>query len=382
MRLVVLYWVACVVLVGSVLSKRPKWHELEGYTFKQYVADFGRGYIPGTSEWAMREEVFASKLNKIRLHNSQGHSWKKGVNMFTDMTNGEWKRYNRAFKSPHRPAPLSVHTAPATGVPTPLEVDYRTWTSPRVLTDVKHQGSCGSCWAHSVTESMESYYALLTGMLPVLSVQQITSCTPYGCAGCDGGDAVLGFMYLNSTYHGQTEEWAYPYMSFFFNERDPNATTPACQNVTAMFPNKTPYHWFADLNRVGCNGYGAVVPNSAAATLDALATIGPLSISVAAGNWQDYEAGVLQNNASNGESNEWYVDHDVQMVGYGHDAVLGLNYWIVRNSWSTLWGEQGYVRLDRPAVEPCSPDGTVCGTSGCLNDPHYPFVKENPPQPF
>lgn len=374
--------VAC-LLAGTAASKRPKWHQLEGYSFERYVADFGRVYS-STNEYMQRQTIFYNKLKQIQAHNGdRTKSWKRGVNMFTDMTPEEWKAYNKAYKSPNRTPPNYVHSGDqANGVPFPLEVDYRTWTSPRVLTDVKHQGSCGSCWAHSATESFESYYALSTGMLPVLSVQQITSCTPYGTAGCDGGDAVLAYNYINSTYYGQTEEWAYPYADFFFPERNPNATTSVCKNVTDMFPNKTPYNWFADLNRVGCNGYGAVTPNSATGTKSALATIGPLSISVAAGNWQDYEAGVLQNTAANGNDNEWAIDHDVQMVGYGHDSVLGLDYWIVRNSWSTLWGEQGYIRLDRPAVEPCSPDGSVCGTSGCLNDPHYPFVKENTPQPF
>lgn len=370
-----------VVLVAVTAAARPKWHQLEGYTFERYVSDFGRRYARGSEEWTLRETTFYKQLAKIQAHNADPKAtWRQGVNQFTDMTPEEWKKYNAAFKSPNRPAPQRVYAA--TEAPLPKTVDYRTWTSPRVLTDVKHQGSCGSCWAHSATQSMESYYSLLTGMLPVLSVQQLTSCVPYGCAGCDGGDATLAYYYIQQSYYGQTEEWAYSYKDFFFNERNPNATTSACLNVTDMFPNHTPYHWFADLNRVGCTGYVAITPNSAQATMHALATTGPLSISVAAGNWQNYEAGVMQNNASNGEANEWSIDHDVQMVGYGHDAELGMDYWIVRNSWSTLWGEYGYVRLARPAVEPCSPDGSVCGTSGCLNDPHFPLVKENPPQPF
>lgn len=370
------------LLVALTAAKRPKWHELEGYTFERYVKDFGRKYSKGSEEYMMRENIFYTKMKAITEHNRNPQAtWRRGVNMFTDMTAQEWKNYNRAFKSPNRPAPLAVHSG-VQGVPLPLTVDYRTWTSPRVLTDVKHQGSCGSCWAHSATETLESYYSLLTGMLPVLSVQQITSCTGGDTAGCGGGDAVGAYMYINSTWHGLTEEWAYSYKDFFFNYQNPNATTSACVNVTSLFPNHSPYNWFADLNRVGCDGYGIVTPNNATATMSALATLGPLSISVAAGNWQDYEAGVMQNTAANGEDNEWGIDHDVQMVGYGHDGELKMNYWIVRNSWSTLWGEDGYVRLYRPDVEPCSPHGSSCGTSGCLNDPHYPFVKENPPQPF
>ena len=219
-------------------------------------------------------------------------------------------------------------------------------------------------------------------MLPVLSTQQITSCDTMS-DGCNGGDATSAYDYVNST-RGLTEEWAYPFVDFFFNISDPNANTTACKNISKEYP-KTPYTWFAYLNRAGVAGYGAVTPNNATATMSALATLGPLSISVAAGNWQDYESGVMFNDNTNGGENEWGVDHDVQMVGYGTDKELGnIDYWIVRNSWSTLWGEDGFVRLARPPHEPCSPSqyGPVCGTSGCLNDPHYPFVTKNPPTHF
>jgi len=365
-----------------VAFARPKWHELEGYTFEQYASDFGRGYEKNSAEWKMREAIFYAKLKVMIAHNKDStNTWRRGVNQFTDLTESEWRMFNRAYKSPNRPKPTEILAA--TGIPKPVEIDYRTWTAPRVLTDVKHQGSCGSCWAHSATESIESYYALATGLLPVLSVQQITACVAV-CQGCNGGDAVDAYKYINSSFHGQTEEWAYPYSNFFYDYTNPNATTDACVNTTKKFPNKHPYNWFADLTRAGVTGYTSVTPNSAAATLEALATRGPLSISVAAGNWQDYETGVFQNSNSTGSNNEWGIDHDVQMVGYGHDGDLNMDYWIVRNSWSTLWGDAGYIRLARPSVEPCSPQsfGPVCGTSGCLNDPHFPHVKKNPGQPF
>jgi len=303
-----------------------------------------------------------------------------GVNQFTDFSEEEWRQFNRAYKSSDRPAPNEIFSE--TSDSNPIEVDYRTWTSPRVLTDVKHQGSCGNCWAFSSTETIESHYALVSGLLPVLAVQQITACVTQ-CNGCNGGDAVAAYQYINSTFHGQVEEWAYPFSNFFYDYRNPNATTDACVNTTQKFPNKNrPYKWFAELSRAGVSGYTSIASNNASATMTALATKGPLSISVAAGNWQTYESGVFQNTAVNGPNNEWGVDHDVQMVGYGHDADLNLDFWIVRNSWSTLWGEAGFIRLYRPKDEPCSPAsfGPVCGTSGCLNDPHFPHVYKNPGQ--
>ena len=379
---VVVALLACVVTTASAAG-RPKWHELEHYTFDKYVADFGRSYEKGTEEYAFRETIFNRKLSVIRAHNADSKmTWRRGVNMFTDLSDKEWKQFNKATKSPTRQAPAKVHAAPS-NYKAPLMVDYRTWTNPSVLTAIKHQGSCGSCWAHAATETMEAHYSLHTGLLPVLSAQQITSCTPAPNAGCNGGDPALGFMYINTTYHGLTEEWAYPYSNFFFDYRDPNATTSACVNTTNLFPNKhRPYSWFAELNRAGVVGYGSAVANSATSTQSALANEGPLAIGVAAGNWQDYETGIFQNSNATGPNNEWGIDHAVQMVGYGHDGDLHMDYWIVRNSWSTLWGEAGYIRLYRasdPSQEPCSPAayGPVCGTSGCLADNSWPLVKQN-----
>jgi len=375
---------ALIVLLALVVlaAARPKWNDLPTYTFKQFTKDFHRKYPEGSDEYKKRETIFNTKVADMIAHNSDAsHSWKRGVNMFTDMTKEEWKRFNAFRKSPNRPAPMSVYKATTRSENLPMEVDYRTWTSPRVLTEVKHQGSCGNCWANSAAESVESYYALQTGMTPVLSIQQITSCDTAD-DGCNGGDYATGWQYVNST-KGLTEEWAYPFTNFFFNISNPNAPTAPCIDISTLYP-PTPYTWFAELNEAGVLGYSSVTVNDAHSAMEALAKVGPLSISVAAGNWQDYESGVMNNTAKYGPDNEWQIDHAVQMVGYGHDKDLGLDYWIVRNSWSTLWGEDGFVKLLRPAVEPCSPAayGPVCGVSGCLCDPQYPLVVKNTPTPF
>jgi cathepsin L len=367
--------VACVLLITLAAAGRRQWFQLDGYTFEQYVREFRKPYKKGTSTYEMRKNVFLNKLKDIQEHNADhSQTWKKGVNEFSDMTPQEWKAYNKAFKNPNRPGPLSIHLADD-NVPLPHEVDYRTWTSPRVLSNVKHQGSCGNCWAHGCVETMEAYYALLTGQSAVFSTQQVTSCDTFS-AGCDGGDPAGGFMYINSTRRGLTEEWAYPFVDFFANVS--NETTSVCKNISTEYPS-TPYTWYAYLSQAGATGYTSVNSNDARAHLNALATRGPLSILVAAGNWQDYETGVFQNTAKYGNSSEWQIDHAVQMVGYGHDKELGHDYWIVRNSWGTMWGEDGFIRLDRPAVEPCSPSefGPVCGTSGCLCDSSYPWVHNN-----
>merc|ERR1719384_1442243 len=97
----------------------------------------------------------------------------------------------------------------------PESLDWRDHR-PAVVTPVKTQGGCGSCWAFSAVESIESHIALQTGKLLSLSPQQLTSCTPNpqkcgGSGGCSGATAQLAFNYTAQA--GLSEIWDYPYES-------------------------------------------------------------------------------------------------------------------------------------------------------------------------
>ena len=379
--------VAVVVAASLVAARAPKWHEIEGYTFDQFLSDFNKPLAKGTEEYKMRKHIFLTKVQAMKKHNADStQTYKRGINQFTDMTAAEWKKFNAFKKSPHRPAPASIHSAPANWVP-PVAVDLRTRMDPQIITPVKHQGSCGCCWAVSGTESMEAYHALQTGLLSTLSFAQMNACTPApGAYGCDGGDYAMGWLAAQG--YPLNEEWPYGFPNFFFPTSGTEPTAK-CMNMTKQFPNKHPYNWFAQLTQVGIAsaGYVSVLPNNATALMSALAEVGPQSISVAAGNWQDYETGIFKNTGANGQNHEWGIDHAVQCVGYGYDKDLALPYWIVKNSWSTNWGRAGYIYLYRTPVgtpEPCSPVefGPVCGTSGILSDPQRPITKNLKSIPF
>jgi cathepsin L len=92
-----------------------------------------------------------------------------------------------------------------------------------VVSAVKDQGHCGSCWAFASTATIESYVALSTGMLFDLSTEQIAMCAPNpdACGGtgkCEGSTAELAFEYLTGA-KGIYEEYQYPYISYYGESR-------------------------------------------------------------------------------------------------------------------------------------------------------------------
>jgi cathepsin L len=334
------------------------------------VADFKKPYAAGSDEYNLRQQIFTRRLEDIRRHNAEGHPWKKGVNHLTDRTDDERRRLNGrvpdSWVAPSHPS--GVYNAK--GLAVPASLDYRQ-RFPPMLTAVKDQGMCGSCWAHAATESVESHFALLTGKLFVLSQQQVSACTPNeqhcgGTGGCNGATAELAFDYVTNA-GGQTQEWMLPYAEY-------EGVTGTCAfNRTRTTP------------MAFINGYVAVPRNNDAATAEALASVGPLAISVQAWQWPDYESGVFT-----GCTYNISMDHAVQLIGYGTDAATGLDYWLVRNSWSASWGEHGYIRLVRNSQnETCGwnvdwntagggcpgvTNNTVwaCGQCGILYDVIYP----------
>jgi len=88
--------------------------------------------------------------------------------------------------------------------------------------------------------------------------------------------------------------------------------------------------------------------------LNAVATVGPVAVAVDASTWHNYESGIFNGCDYNANID---VNHVVVLEGYGHDDVLG-DYWLIRNSWGTGYGENGYIRLARESVQTCGVDHT------------------------
>eukprot|EP01091_Cochliopodium_minus_P011395 TRINITY_DN320_c0_g1_i1.p1 TRINITY_DN320_c0_g1~~TRINITY_DN320_c0_g1_i1.p1 ORF type:complete len:384 (+),score=116.33 TRINITY_DN320_c0_g1_i1:41-1153(+) len=352
---------------------KTTWDQLDNYKFEQYKQEFKKNYANAQEE-EMRRKIFEKKIMKIRRHNQDStKTWKEGVNHLSDRTPHEINRMrghnkNIAAQWKHSREEGYNYVKQNT-VQLPDTVDWRT---KGVISAVKDQGECGSCWTFGSTESIESHYALKygSGLLTDLSEQQILDCIPNpdgcgGTGGCLGGVPELVYEGLMKT--GITTEWMYPYVSYF----GANFTCKVTPNNT----NIVSYAQIQNYTKLPSNNYEAVITT--------LATTGPLAINVAAAAWVDYESGIYtgcpQTNVD--------IDHVVLLVGYGVEN--GSPYWLVRNSWSPKWGDEGYIKLYRHTSAFCgidySPqDGTgcnngpkqvtVCGSCGILYDVSYPII--------
>jgi len=205
----------------------------------------------------------------------------------------------------------------------PASMDWRT-RNPPVVTPVKDQGACGSCWSFSSTGNMEGQWALAGNPLVSLSEQNLMDCdhTCYKNVcddGCDGGKMANAFIYVIKNGGIDTDS-SYPYEGYAGKCRY------SASNVGAKIVNWT------------------FIPKTAAQMAYYIVNQGPISIAADASMWQFYYDGV------------WYfpcgtsLDHGILIVGYGVETdILGekMPYWIVKNSWGADWGLDGYILIER-----------------------------------
>jgi len=333
-------------LLGLTLASQADFAKLQFAKFKE---QHGKQYR-SAAEQNMRYNIFKANLAKIEEHNQSGATWHMAVNQFSDLTQAEFEALHMGgYKKLPMSGVAGSNQRPAKKAKDlPASVD---WRDKGAVSDVKDQGQCGSCWAFCTTEMIESYTAIETGNLPELSSQQVTACTPNtlhcgGTGGCMGSIPQLGYTYIQ--LFGHVTESDYPYMS---------GTTAQTGDCEYDFENTAPV--------VGITGYNTLAANDQDAVMTHLAEVGPLGVAVYASGWGGYGGGVYT--GCNYNSNI-ALNHAVQLVGYGTDSKDG-DYWIVRNSWGTWWGENGYIRLARDSEAQCGTDSTPMDGTACQGGP-------------
>jgi len=222
-----------------------------------------------------------------------------------------------------------TYVAPA-NVQLPDAVDWRT---KGYVTEVKDQGQCGSCWAFSSTGSLEGQNFATTGQLVSLSEQNLVDCSRcVGNMGCYGGWMNLAFWYIQLN-DGIDTETTYPYFGV---------------DQTCSF----------NPDNIGATdtGYIEIAEEDENALQSAIATVGPISVAIDASHssFQLYRSGVYDD----ASCTEAGIDHAVLAVGY--DSLNGQDYYIVKNSWGTSWGNEGYIYMSRNKNNQCGIATLAC----------------------
>jgi hypothetical protein len=186
-------------------------------------------------------------------------------------------------------------------------------------------GKCGSCYAFAATGAVEGAWAIHKGNLTELSPSEIVDCSgPEGNKGCQGGITHMAYDYIIKN-NGICAESVYPYVE---NQ--------------GGFPCKAKS---LPKSGVTITGYTNVSPQGSESSLQTTPAKGPVSVAVFSDSWlYSYKSGIFNFNGTC-ESDPSMADHAMLLVGSGHDSKLGLDYWLVKNSFGTKWGESGYLRL-------------------------------------
>jgi len=278
---------------------------------------YNKNYLSAAEETA-REAIFNKNVAYINQHNAMGKSYTLGMNQFGDLTNAEYQKMYLTKMSPKRNgSTFDLTEAPPTS---------QDWRPQGYVTPIKDQGQCGSCWSFSATGSIEGAHFKSTGKLVSFSEQNLVDCsTAEGNQGCNGGLMDYAFTYVIKT-KGLDTEASYPYTArdgtCKYNPGSSGGTISKFVDVTA---------------------------GSEADLQTAVGTIGPISVAIDASHnsFQFYKTGVYNEPLCSSKN----LDHGVLAVGYGTDA--GKDYWIVKNSWGTSWGSQGYILMTRNKRNQC-----------------------------
>jgi len=287
--------VLLLALFATALALRR--HEYEN-EFVSFVELYNKQY--NANEIFYRFNVFKAKLDEVNAWNAANNTWQMGINEWSDLT---WEEFQQTMLGW---TPVEVDNTPEYEAPwsnrvPPNDVDWRTKGG---VTPIKNQGQCGSCWDFAGTGVIETFNFVKSGTLLNLSEQQVLDCSKGGS--CGGGMPEQAIDWGCKSGLCLTAD--YPY----------TARQGSCKQCAAK--------------SVKCGGAKKLASEAAQAQALEQNTV---SIGVYIGSaFQSYKSGIFNGPCGSG-------GHAMVLVGFTSDA------WIVKNSWGTSWGAQGYSNWAR-----------------------------------
>jgi hypothetical protein len=297
--------------LDTITNERIKYADLDDTSivnlFEEFKVKYNRKYDT-TDEENLRYIYFRDFLRVIDERNGNDTLAVHGITKFADFSSGEFKQVSLGYK-PNANANANAKNIQLSKYS--KNESYINWADV-YTTAVKDQGYCGSCWAFSATEQIESD-AIRLGLLTTsdaLSPEQIVQCDTVD-DGCDGGNTETAFEYVKNAGGLETDE-VYPYTSYY------DVTGSCTSNSADYMVTVADYYSLSDEDSM----------------ISHIFSTGPISVCLDASSWSSYVSGIITTCGMD-------VDHCVQAVGINMDE----GYWIVRNSWGTEWGNDGYIWL-------------------------------------
>ncbi|CDP03083.1 unnamed protein product [Coffea canephora] len=298
-------------------------------SFARFANRYAKRYET-VEEIKLRFDIFRENLRIIKSHNNKGLSYTLAVNEFADMT---WEEFHK-----HRLGAAQNCSATTKGnlkLANVVVPETKDWRTTGIVSPVKDQGDCGSCWTFSTTGALEAAYAQAFGKGISLSEQQLVDCAgAFNNFGCNGGLPSQAFEYIKYNGGLDTEE-AYPYTGVDglckYSSQNVGVHVLDSVNITLGAEDELKY---------------------------AVGTVRPVSVAFEVVNgFRFYKGGVYTSNTCGSAPMD--VNHAVLAVGYGVEN--GIPYWLIKNSWGAEWGVDGYFKMEMGK--------NMCGVATCASFP-------------
>lgn len=287
--------------------------------FNKFKKSYNKVYSDD-KDHCSRQHAYRHNLRFVNSKNRANLSYRLAINPLADLHSHEFssvrgRKYKQGYKGYNGGMPFNISEFNVNDIP--VQIDWRLFGA---VTPVKDQAICGSCWSFGTTGAVEGMYFLRTKELVRLSQQQLIDCSwGEGNNGCDGGEDFRAYQYIMKNGLASEED----YGQYLGQDAKCHKPKPTAQ----------------------MKGYVNVTSGDLHALKVALAQKGPMSVSIDASHrsLSFYANGVYYEPKCGNKIDD--LDHSVLAVGYG--VMRGHPYWLIKNSWSTYWGNDGYVLMSQ-----------------------------------